>query len=126
MPRLRTLNPLPHPAQIRSAKKPHYAIEYRVAFTVRKALIRTMATNNNARIETATNESPPPALLTITEAAARLRIGRSTAYELIASGHLEVVHIGRSARVPVDAVDEFVRHLRSRASVARASVTRVP
>ena len=38
-----------------------------------------------------------PILLTIPEAAVRLRIGRSTVYELISSGSLEVVHIGRSA-----------------------------
>jgi excisionase family DNA binding protein len=67
----------------------------------------TIATNKDTRIDTATNDSHPPALLTITEAAARLRIGRSTVYELIASGDLDVVHIGRSARVPVDALDEI-------------------
>lgn len=52
-------------------------------------------------------------LLTVREAADRLGIGRSTAYELIARGRLETVHIGRACRVPVDAVDRFVEHLRT-------------
>ena len=53
-------------------------------------------------------------LLTIPEAAQRLRISRSKAYELIASGELEVVHIGRSCRVPAGAISDFVRGLRRR------------
>lgn len=47
-------------------------------------------------------------LLTIPEAAKRLAIGRSTAYELIARGQLRSVHIGRCHRVPVDALSELV------------------
>lgn len=52
-------------------------------------------------------------LLTVREAADRLGIGRSTAYELIAAGRLETVHIGRACRVPVDALDRFVDTLRT-------------
>ena len=84
-----------------------------------------MEMNNDNRADTAPS-SPLAALLTINEAAARLRVGRSTAYELIASGQLEVVHIGRSARVPVEAIDEFVQNLRARSNIARARITRVP
>ena len=47
-------------------------------------------------------------LLTIKQAPQMLNVGRTTAYELIAAGDLEVVHIGRAARVPVSAVHEFV------------------
>jgi excisionase family DNA binding protein len=54
-----------------------------------------------------------PALLTVQQAARVLNLGRSTVYELIASGQLEVVHIGRSARVPVDAITKLVGFLRS-------------
>jgi excisionase family DNA binding protein len=39
-------------------------------------------------------------LLKVAEAAEVLGIGRSTAYELIAEGRLETVHIGRCCRVP--------------------------
>lgn len=56
---------------------------------------------------------PPPVLLTIPEAARLLSIGRTLAYELIANGELEVIHINRAARVPMDAIDDFVRRRRS-------------
>ena len=65
-------------------------------------------------------EVPPRApeiakqLLTIREAGAILGLGRTTVYELIANDELEVVHIGRSARIPTAAVDDFVDRLRSR------------
>lgn len=51
-------------------------------------------------------------LLSVTEAARALGLGRSKTYELIASGDLEVVHIGRCSRVPVDAVAAYVQRLR--------------
>ena len=51
-------------------------------------------------------------LLTVREAASRLGIGRSTAYELIAAGDLETVHIGRACRIPTAALDRFVETLR--------------
>lgn len=53
-------------------------------------------------------------LLTVREAAQVLGVGRTTVYELIASDELEVVHIGRSARIPTAAIDDFIDRLRSR------------
>jgi excisionase family DNA binding protein len=53
----------------------------------------------------------PPLLVTIREAAALLRLGRSTLYELIACGEIKVVRIGRSVRVPTAALDAFVARL---------------
>jgi excisionase family DNA binding protein len=57
----------------------------------------------------------PPAglLMTIGDAAVALGIGRSTVYELIAQGQLEVVHVGRSARVPTEALEALVERLRA-------------
>ena len=69
-------------------------------------------------------DSESHVLITIPEAARRLSIGRSTAYELIAAGRLEVVHVGRSARVPVDALDNLVEDLRARRR--QTSVTTQP
>ena len=54
----------------------------------------------------------PAQLLTIPEAARVLGIGRSTVYELIGAGGLETVHIGRSVRVPLAGLIEFVDGLR--------------
>jgi excisionase family DNA binding protein len=54
-----------------------------------------------------------PLLVTVTQAAELLGVSRSTAYELIATHQLEVVHIGRAARVPVDAVRSYVDRLRA-------------
>ena len=47
-------------------------------------------------------------LLTVVEAASMLGVGRTKAYELIAGGELQVVHIGRAARVPLVAVRRYV------------------
>lgn len=51
-------------------------------------------------------------LLTTREAASRLAIGRSTLYELIAAGEVEVVRIGRSVRVPTATLAVFVERRR--------------
>lgn len=56
-----------------------------------------------------------PRLVAILDAAGLLGVGRSTLYQLIATGAIEVVHIGRSARVPISSLDAFVAQLRSRA-----------
>lgn len=53
-----------------------------------------------------------PMLLTISEAAAALCVGRSTLYEMIARREIEVVHLGRTVRVPAAAVEQLVERLR--------------
>ncbi len=58
-----------------------------------------------------------PLLLTVPEAARMLGVGRTLTYELIGSGQLEVVHIGRATRVPIDAVHAFVERRRADAAV---------
>jgi excisionase family DNA binding protein len=65
-----------------------------------------------------------PLLLTVVEAAAMLGVGRTTAYELIAGGKLQVVHIGRSARVPLVAVHRYVDGLVSPPRVGLRSAPR--
>jgi excisionase family DNA binding protein len=52
-------------------------------------------------------------LLKVHEAARMLGVGRTKAYELIAGGELQVVHIGRAARVPLVAVHRYVEALLS-------------
>ena len=50
-------------------------------------------------------------LVTVEEAARRLGIGRTTAFGLVHGGALRSVRIGRLRRIPVDAMDEYVRSL---------------
>jgi excisionase family DNA binding protein len=50
-------------------------------------------------------------LVTPEEAARRLSVGRTTIYELMASGELQSVNIGRSRRVPVSSLSSFVNRL---------------
>jgi len=51
-------------------------------------------------------------LLTPTEAARALGIGRSKLYELMQDGILESVHIGACRRIPTEAVLALVARLR--------------
>ena len=54
-----------------------------------------------------------PLLLTVPDAARALAIGRTTLYELIAERRIEIVHIGRCTRIPVDALRTFVEEQRA-------------
>ena len=56
---------------------------------------------------------PAPLLLRIPEAGRLLGLGRTTMYELISAGEVEVIHIGRAARIPLESVERFVNRLRS-------------
>jgi len=50
-------------------------------------------------------------LLSVVEAARRLGIGRTLMYELLASGAIDSVHVGRLRKVPVRALDAFITRL---------------
>ncbi|ADI09756.1 Xis-like protein [Streptomyces bingchenggensis BCW-1] len=58
-------------------------------------------------------EDPTLVLLKVEEAARRLRIGRTTCFELIRTGQLESVMVGGLRRVPVDAPAAYVTRLRT-------------
>lgn len=78
---------------------------------VRDALIEGVASNEGAR-------QSERLLLTMRQVADRLAIGRSTVYELVARGDLEVVHAGRGARVPVGALKTLIQSRRKSASAS--------
>jgi len=59
-----------------------------------------------------TIESDEKLLLTVVEAAHRLGIGRTLMYELLGSGQIESVHVGRLHKVPAEALAKFVDHCR--------------
>jgi excisionase family DNA binding protein len=58
-------------------------------------------------------------LLTVSEAAQQLGIGRSLLYELLADGQVQSIHVGRLRRIPIDALADFIDRQRwSRPGVA--------
>lgn len=70
-------------------------------------------TNNNVsdgiELSAVTNISNLPLALTVLEAGQVLRVGRSVTYELVHSGQLRSVRIGRSIRIPRDALVEYLQ-----------------
>ena len=52
-----------------------------------------------------------PILVSVAEAAHMLSIGRTAAWELVRKQKIKSVKIGRTRRVPVSAVQEYVQRL---------------
>ena len=52
--------------------------------------------------------SEMPITLRVEELMSILHIGRNTAYELVRSGRIRSIKVGRQLRVPRDAVAEFI------------------
>ena len=48
---------------------------------------------------------------TVAEAARQLKIGRTAMYELVMSGEVRSVTIGRSRRVPMQCIEEYLTRL---------------
>lgn len=48
-------------------------------------------------------------LLSVEEAAQVLGLGRSKTYALLLEGQLRSIKIGRSRRVPIESINEFIR-----------------
>jgi excisionase family DNA binding protein len=55
-----------------------------------------------------TQSARPPAFLTVAEVADTMRVSGMTVYRLIHSGELRAVRVGRSFRVPAEALDEYL------------------
>lgn len=49
-----------------------------------------------------------PDVVSIAELQSMLRIGRNTAYELVRSGKIRSVKIGRTYRIPLTAVEDYL------------------
>jgi excisionase family DNA binding protein len=57
-----------------------------------------------------------PMLLTVKDLEAELQLGRTRTYELVRSGELPVVRIGRVVRVPRDALRRWIQERAARAA----------
>jgi excisionase family DNA binding protein len=47
--------------------------------------------------------------MTVAEVASMMRVSKMTVYRLVHAGDLPAVRVGRSFRVPEDAVDDYLR-----------------
>ena len=54
-------------------------------------------------------ELPDVRFLTVAEVAELMRVSKMTVYRLVHSGELSAVRVGRSFRVPEQAVQEYLR-----------------
>ena len=59
-------------------------------------------------------------LLTVEDVGQAIKQSRSTVFELLASGEIESVKIGRSRRIPAQAVEDYVARLRAGSPVEAA------
>jgi excisionase family DNA binding protein len=59
-----------------------------------------------------------PDLLTIQEAADRLRIGKRTVERYVAEGEIPTLKVGRRRLVPADELERFIRRAEKRGRVA--------
>lgn len=65
-----------------------------------------------------------PQCLTIVDAAAVMSVSKSSLYQLIASGKLKVIKVGRRTLVPVTSLRAFIDDaVQERAKTARASAS---
>lgn len=69
----------------------------------------TARAGSSQTVEVADAAQLRPLLVTSAEAARILSIGRTAVYQLIWSGELTPIHIGRSVRISVDELETFVR-----------------
>ncbi len=56
-----------------------------------------------------------PLLYTPEEVAVKAAVGRHRVFDWIASGELESIKIGRSRRIPADALEDLIKRLREQA-----------
>jgi excisionase family DNA binding protein len=74
---------------------------------------RPSRTPRSSRKQLSPDEDMQRLLLTVSEAARRLGIGRSLLYELMANDEIESIHVGRLRRIPVDALVTYINQQRT-------------
>ena len=71
-------------------------------------LVTSDESERKERMESQQETTTPRLLLRIPEAAKALGLGRTKIYELITSGELPVIRVGRAVRVSVTALQKWV------------------
>lgn len=59
------------------------------------------------------NAAVTEVMVDVPEAGRRIGLGRTKTWELVRTGRLETVRVGRRRLVPVDAIDTYVAELRA-------------
>ena len=73
--------------------------------------MRNHTSNKNCLLDNETNGSIPtelPLVLRVEDLTQILSIGRNTAYELVRSGKIKSIRIGRSYRITRDSITEYL------------------
>lgn len=65
----------------------------------------------SSSLEHGAGTEPEPVLVTVAEAARRLSLSRTTTYDLLLSGRLESVKVGRARRVVAASIPAFIDRL---------------
>lgn len=65
-------------------------------------------TDTITNYSTVTSFNELPLALTVTEAGQVLRVGCNVAYELVRSGQLRSVRVGKNIRIPRDALADYL------------------
>ena len=73
------------------------------------AKVRCIMASNNGPTGTPGGDISEVKFLTVAEVATVMRVSKMTVYRLVHSGELPAVRVGRSFRVPEDAVNEYLR-----------------
>ena len=60
---------------------------------------------------TSTTMDRQPVLVTVDQVATMFSIGRTAAWELVSKGKIKSVKIGRTRRVPIAAIQDFIQRL---------------
>jgi excisionase family DNA binding protein len=67
------------------------------------------AEEDNSMTATQTTPLSDVRFLTVAEVASIMRVSKMTVYRLVHSGELEAIRVGRSFRVPEQAVNQYLR-----------------
>ena len=85
------------------AASQHTALELSILGVPQRSLLR-----KESSVASTQPSAPVRLLLTVPEVASALGVGRNVVYELILTGQLASIKIGRLRRVPVGAVETFI------------------
>lgn len=88
-------------------REPKTGEQYRAAMSA----LAEIAVQWEKKEELSATSSPEKLLLTTSEAAERLGIGRTTLYELIRAGKLRTIKIGRRRLIPATAIPKMIATL---------------